>query len=272
MRRACVLYSKRGKMFRMRPLRMFRTVLLVLVVLLLGPGITALSRASDNNDWRRASREAMGLAPDPAVARQAMIRVYGARTRGWRGAFGVHTWIAVKPENAPSWTTYEIVGWRSRWGGDGLVATNGAPDRRWFGAEPELYAHLEGPGTQDAIARALAAAEAYPYRQEYGLWPGPNSNTFTAMVARAVPELRLDLPPTAIGKDFLGGMNIAAPALSGTGVQLSLFGLFGVVLAVEEGLELNIAGLTFGIDPMGLGLKLPGIGRVGPSESPERKL
>lgn len=257
-------------MIRMRPLRILRTVLLVLAVLLAGPGITALSRASDNNDWRRASREAMGLAPDPAVARQAMIRVYGARTRGWRGAFGVHTWVAVKPENAPAWTTYEIVGWRSRWGGDGLAVSQGAPDRRWFGAEPELYAHLEGPGTQEAIARAVAAAEAYPYRNEYGLWPGPNSNTFTAMVARAVPELRLDLPPTAIGKDYLGGMTLAAPALSGTGVQFSLFGLLGLVVAAEEGVELNVAGLTFGIDPLGLGVKLPGIGRIGPAQDPAR--
>lgn len=259
-------------MMLMRPLRILRIVALVLAVLLVGPGITALSRASDNNDWRRASREAMGLAPDPAVSRQAMIRVYGARTRGWRGAFGVHTWVAVKPENAAAWTTYEIVGWRSRWGGDGLVVSQGAPDRRWFGAEPELYAHLEGPGTEEAIRRAVAAAEAYPYRQEYGLWPGPNSNTFTAMVARAVPELRLDLPPTAIGKDYLGGAKIADAALSGTGVQFSLFGVLGLVVAAEEGIELNVAGLTFGIDPLGLGLKLPGIGRIGPAEDPARKL
>ena len=74
------------------------------------------------------------------------------------------------------------------------------------------------------------------------------------MVARAVPELRLDLPPTAIGKDYLGGATIAAPALSGTGVQFSLFGLLGLVVAAEEGIEINVAGLTIGIDPLGLGV------------------
>jgi hypothetical protein len=32
-----------------------------------------------------------------------------------------------------------------------------------------------------------------------------------------------------------------------------------------------VAGLTFGVDPLGLGLKLPGIGRIGPGEDPARK-
>lgn len=251
--------------------RTVKTTALCLAILLAGPGVMALSRASVGADWRTASREAMGLAPDPAAHPQAMLRVYGARALGWRGAFGVHSWIAVKQEGAATWSTYEIIGWRSRWGGDGLVVTRGAPDRRWFGAEPELYAHLEGPGTQEAVARAIEAAESYPYRREYGLWPGPNSNTFTAMVARAVPELRLDLPPTAIGKDYLGEARFAASAASGTGVQVSFWGLLGLVVAAEEGIELNLAGLTFGIDPLGLGLKLPGIGRIGPGEDPNRK-
>ncbi len=251
--------------------RAFRYLSLGLAVLLAGPALAALSRTSVGADWRTASREAMGLAPDPAANPQAMIRVYGARALGWRGAFGVHTWVAVKPEHAPNWTTYEIIGWRSRWGGDGLVVTTGAPDRRWFGAEPELYVHLEGTGTQDAIRRAVAAAEAYPYRRDYGLWPGPNSNTFTASVARAVPEMRLDLPPTAIGKDYLGDARIAGPAASGTGFQVSLWGVLGLVVAAEEGIEVNVAGLTFGVDPLGLGLKLPGIGRIGPAEDPARR-
>ena len=35
----------------------------------------------------------------------------------------------------------------------------------------------------------------------------------------------------------------------GTGVQASLFRALGVLAGVEEGLELNVLGLTFGIDP-----------------------
>ncbi len=66
-------------------------------------------------------------------------------------------------------------------------------------------------------------------------------NTFTAFVLRDNPELRVDLPPTAIGKDYLGLMPVARTP-SGTGGQLSLFGLAGVAAGVEEGLEVNLLG------------------------------
>ena len=41
-------------------------------------------------------------------------------------------------------------------------------------------------------------------------------------------------------------------------------GLAGATLGVEEGLEVNLLGLTFGIDPRSLSPKLPLIGRLGP--------
>ena len=76
------------------------------------------------------------------------------------------------------------------------------------------------------------------------------------------PELRAELPPTAIGKDYLGGRLVAA-APSGTGVQFSLGGLAGILVAIEEGLEINLLGATFGIDPLDLSLKAPFVGRIG---------
>jgi hypothetical protein len=247
-----------------------RRAALVLALLLAGPAAALLSARDAPADWRSASRAPVGLAPDPAETRAAMVQVYGARAVGWRGAFGVHTWIALKPRDAADWTTYQIIGWRALRGGDALAVSSGPPDRRWFGAAPELYAQLEGEAAEQAIVRLVAAVEAYPHRRSYTLWPGPNSNTFTAMLARAVPELRLDLPPTAIGKDYLGPADFAAAAPSGTGFQLSLWGLLGLTLAREEGIEVNVAGLGFGVDPLGLALRLPGIGRVGLAEDPRR--
>ena len=41
--------------------------------------------------WWEASRESSGQAPDPAVTREAVVQVYGARAFSWQGAFGVHT-------------------------------------------------------------------------------------------------------------------------------------------------------------------------------------
>ena len=121
-----------------------------------------------------------------------------------------------------------------------------------------------GPEAEALIGRIDAAARAYPYADEYRVWPGPNSNTFTAWVMRQVPELRADLPPTAIGKDYLGD-RIVATAPSGSGVQLSLAGLLGILASDVEGLEVNILGLSFGVNPFDFSLKLPLVGRIGPA-------
>jgi hypothetical protein len=81
-------------------------------------------------------------------------------------------------------------------------------------------------------------------------------------VTREVPELRADLPPTAIGKDYLGN-SVFAAAPSGSGGQFSVVGVLGVTVSTVEGLELNLLGLTFGIDPWPPALKLPLLGRLG---------
>jgi hypothetical protein len=53
---------------------------------------------------------------------------------------------------------------------------------------------------------------------------------------------------------------------SGTGYQFSMHGLLGVSVAREEGFELNLLGLNFGIDFARPALKLPFIGRLGVGE------
>ena len=46
-----------------------------------------------------------------------------------------------------------------------------------------------------------------------------------------------------------------------------MFGLLGVLAGREEGLEVNLLGLTFGIDPKDMALKLPMAGRIGFQEN-----
>jgi hypothetical protein len=214
------------------------------------------------SDWRTASRQPVGLAPDPAEVKEAVVQVYGARAIGAKGLFGVHTWVAVKPAEAEQWTVYEVVGWRLRWSPSAVVVHSRPPDARWFGSAPELYADRRGPDVDKLIERIDKAARAYPYGAEYRVWPGPNSNTFTAWIARAVPELGIDFPATAIGKDYLGS-SIVGAAPSGSGLQLSLGGVLGVAVSDIDGFELNLLGLNFGVSPNGL--KLPMVGRVGSS-------
>jgi len=57
-------------------------------------------------------------------------------------------------------------------------------------------------------------------------------------------------------------------APSGKGFQFSLFGLAGITASGVEGLEINLFGLTFGINPFDPALKLPLVGRIGPSRTP----
>ena len=72
----------------------------------------------------------------------------------------------------------------------------------------------------------------------------------------------VDLPPTAIGKDYLGARLVDLTP-SGTGAQFNLFGLAGVLVGLHEGIELNVIGLTFGLNPARLALKLPLLGNIG---------
>jgi len=239
--------------------------LLTFVALLLaGPLMTlAFGRASVSGDWRTASHRSSGQAPDPASHHEAVVQVYASRAFAWRGAFADHTWVAVKPEGALHFTRYEVIGW---YGGGGRsvvsISDQRAPDAEWFGAPARLIRDVRGADADTIISKLPQAIDAYPYGNRYSVWPGPNSNTFVAHLGREIPELRVTLPSTAIGKDFLPIDRIVTTPPSGSGVQLSLWGILGVIAAPDEGLELNVLGLVTGIDVRHPALKLPGIGRI----------
>jgi hypothetical protein len=120
---------------------------------------------------------------------------------------------------------------------------------------------VRGEEAEEAIAGIEDAVSMY--RDDYRLWPGPNSNTLVAALVRSVDELKVDLPPTAIGKDFLPGWDILAPAPSGTGWQVSFGGALGLLVALEEGIEINLLGAVFGLDLNPPAFKLPIVGRLG---------
>lgn len=213
-------------------------------------------------NWRATNRESVGIAPDPAKTPEAVLQVYAARAFSWRGIFGVHSWIAIKPPEAGAFTVYQVIGWHRFFDKPVLFVKKDLPDRRWYGQAPEILLDLRGKPAEVVLEKVKAAIAAYPYSDDYRMWPGPNSNTFTAYVGRAVPELGLRLPPTAIGKDYLGNSAFLAAAPSGTGYQFSLFGMVGVLFAEGEGFEMNLLGLSAGFDPFHPALLLPGMGRI----------
>ncbi len=239
----------------------FRRLVVILTLLLLGPFFSAATGMADiSGDWRTASRESAGIAPDPATVRDAVVQVYAARTFSWRGAFAVHSWVAFKEKDGAHFETHEVVGWGVRYGGDAIRSQAGVPDRYWYGAKPFLLGEIRGAEAEKAIREIRAAIKTYPWPSSYRSWPGPNSNSFTAWVIRHSPSLAVDLPPTAIGKDYLGRGRFLDRAPSGGGFQVSLWGVFGVLASATEGFEVNILGLSFGVDPGSKALRLPGIG------------
>lgn len=234
--------------------------LILILLLLIGPFYVLLTGNLDlQSHWTQASRESANIAPKPDQHPEAIAQIYAAKAHNWRGMFAIHSWIAVKKKDAKSYTVYEVMGWHAYRGNPALYVHDDIPDRLWFNNKPEILLDLRGQVAEDAINNIEKAVAAYPYADQYHTWPGPNSNTFVAYLIRHVPQLAIQLPTTAIGKDFLGWSKFYAIAPSHTGYQVSLFGALGITLAKQEGIEFNILGLNFGVGLQPLQLKVPGL-------------
>src|SRR5262245_66588647 len=90
-----------------RPMRMHRSRNLTTVLLLL---LTACGTLARDPNWLHARQDSSAQAPDPATTPEAVIQVYATRTVGWKGALGVHTWIALHQSDARQYTRYEVSG------------------------------------------------------------------------------------------------------------------------------------------------------------------
>ena len=242
-----------------RPVRKVLTGFLALFLFPLAVHAALYAAKDRPRSFYEASWSSTGMLPPATADRDARLLVFTGRTGRWKGIFAVHSWIVLKDENATSWSRYDVVGWGQP------VRTNGwAPDGRWFGDTPRVLVDVRGSEAAALIPKVKAAITAYAYNNpgDYWVWPGPNSNTFTATVLRAIPELKTTLPSNAVGKDFRR-YPYAGPTDSGTGVEASLWGLLGVKLGWVEGIEFNFLGLVAGLDLRHPALKLPGFGRVG---------
>ncbi|MEI9803882.1 MAG: DUF3750 domain-containing protein [Pseudolabrys sp.] len=101
-------------------------------------------------------------------------------------------------------------------------------------------ADVSGAEAEKLIPKVEAAVRDYTYNQagDYRIWPGPNSNSFTAAVLRAVPELRTMLPPNAVGRDFRNGF-YGGYTDSRTGIELNLWGVADIKIGWVEGIEVT---------------------------------
>ena len=247
---------------RQRPPILQRVAGLLCLIAALGPpGVTLAQDQPPARHWSTAARHSAGIAPDPLqAAAEAIVQVYAAPTYGWRGKVAVHPWIIFKRQGDTAYTRYDVVGWRAP---DVVQRDYAVPDGHWYGSAPQLLVDHRGQGAQAMIPDIEAAVASYPFAHEYRSYPGPNSNTFLAHIGREVPALRLDLPANAIGKDYRPLTRPIGISPSGSGLQVSLLGLLGLSVGWQEGLEINLLGLQFGIDVNTPGLRLPFLGRLG---------
>jgi hypothetical protein len=236
---------------------MFIVFVIFLVPLLARAALYAMGDAP--RSYRDADWSSTGALPPARQFEPARVVIFTGTTGAWKGVFSVHSWIVLKRAGAKDWTRYDVVGWGMP------LRTNGWPaDGRWYGNMPVAIADVSGPEAEKMIPKIEAAVRDYTYARagDYKIWPGPNSNSFTATVLRAVPELGVELPPNAVGRDFRPGF-YAGLTDSGTGIEVNLSGYAGVKLAWAEGVEVNLLGLVAGLDLRHPALKLPGFGRIG---------
>lgn len=218
----------------------------------------ALAYQGGPTHWSNWDRSVVSGLPPAAKHPEARILVMAGRTRGWKGAVAVHSWVVVKAENERNWRRYDVAGWGEP------VRLNWWPPDLWFGEHGRVILDLKGERAQALLPRVDAAIKDYRYSNfgDYRIWPGPNSNTFVATILRAIPEVGVTLPPNAVGRDFRPWPYIGLTD-SSTGVEASLWGVLGIKIGWVEGIELNVLSLVAGLDLREPGIKLPAFGRIG---------
>jgi hypothetical protein len=243
--------------------RLRKIIVLTLLAVFLLPVVVRASAYAfyrGTTNWRKADWSSSGLLPRADSYAPARVLVMSGRAGGLKGVLAIHSWIVVKRANAQTWTRYDVVGWTPM-----PVQTNyWVADARWFDTVPTIVADIRGAPAEALIPRIETAVQHYRHANpgDYRIWPGPNSNTFIADVLRAVPELELQLPPNAVGRDYRS-LPYAGLTDSGTGIEISLWGVLGLKLGWVEGFELNVLGLVAGFDLRHPAIKLPGYGRIG---------
>lgn len=242
---------------RSRPKVMVWSFLAVFLLPMFG-ALGALAARGGPTHWGSWDRSVVSRLGSAVSHPEARVLVMSGRTRGWKGALAVHSWVVIKRANERSWSRYDVAGWGNP------LRLNWWPPDLWFGEYGDVLVDLKGAQAEAAIPRIETAIRGYQYANagDYRIWPGPNSNTFVATVLRAVPELGATMPPNAVGRDFRP-LPYAGMTDSGTGIEANLWGLIGFKLGWVEGIEVNFLGLVAGFDLRQPAVKLPGFGRVG---------
>ena len=243
----------------MKMLRLFGKFSLLVFAIFIAPALihfAVWSMQDRPTSWRNANWSSAGILPAAIADQQAKVYVFSARTGGIKGAFATHSWLVLKPKNASQYDRYDVVGWGRPVRRNGYDA-----DARWYSNIPKIETVIVGARAENLIPKIEQAIANYRWQNygDYTIWPGPNSNTFVASVIRAVDGFDARTPSTAVGRDYPDHDNWFDYDPSGT-LRLSAGGYAGLVVGLDEGLELNFLGLVAGINPVNMEIKIPGFG------------
>lgn len=158
---------------------------------------------------------------------------------------GRHSWIIANPagegRRGQPLFRYELLSRAEK-------STTTEPFHYFGHGDVALHALISGDQKEvDAIVACLDK-ETPIYNKEhpdYFMIPGPNSNTYVDQMLRRC-DMHVDLPATAVGKDFRGIAGITRTS-GGTGFQIETI-VGGVRLGLKEGVEIHILGIAIGVD------------------------
>jgi hypothetical protein len=182
-----------------------------------------------------------------------------------------HAWFDVKQGSEGAWVRIEVMARAAFERRDvievrSIGAAQARGSERWDHAV-HLHRVVRGPEARRIGEELVRLARGYPDARVYNGWPGPNSNTFVERLGRSVDGLRFQLHHDAVGRSCDGLLRVGLTA-SGSGVALET-PLLGLRVGLEEGLELHLLQLTFGLDLWPPALELPFLPRLGfPATSP----
>ena len=163
-----------------------------------------------------------------------------------------HPWFAVRKQGEIRWTIYEV-------GGGGTEKDPFRHHRPYL--KPIVHKVWRGSEADRAAACLERESPAWQAALKYRFYPGPNSNTFGDVMLRRC-NLHASLPSTSVGKDWRGILGGGVTS-EGTGLQIET-PVLGLKLGLKEGIEIHIAGFSFGFDFWPPAIILPlGPGRLG---------
>ena len=181
-------------------------------------------------------------------------------------AIAVHSWFVVWDPAARRWHRWEV--WQTKDAGGqsfGHVHCDLKPPYAGVGGGPSRLAAVWHGRAARTVGAVLTRARAYPYRDRYRAWPGPNSNTFAAWVLREAGVAHA-FEPRAIGKDYSGRCGLQLTPRPAR-VQLET-PVLGVRLSPSEGAEVHVLGFTWGLRWSPLAVDTP-FGRLGRRNMPD---